>query len=53
MACWNQNLDIQNNKMDVGAGLQLPASMNFAQRTTLESKLTHTRQQLSWVDGLF
>lgn len=41
MACWNQNLDIQNNKMDVGAGLQLPASMNFAQRTTLESKLTH------------
>jgi len=41
MACWNQNLDIQNNKMDVGAGLQLPASMSFAQRTTLESKLTH------------
>lgn len=41
MACWAQDINIQNNKMDVGSGLQLPASMNFTERTTLESKLTH------------
>lgn len=41
MACWDQNLDARNNNFDVGAGLQLPQAMNFAQRTTLESKLTH------------
>lgn len=41
MACWDQDIDIRNNTMDVGAGLQSPSTMNFAQRTTLESKLTH------------
>jgi hypothetical protein len=41
MACWDQNLDAKNNKFDVGSGLQLPIAMNFAERTTLESKLTH------------
>ncbi len=41
MACWSQNNDIQNNKFDVGAGLQFPSSMNFAQRTALEAALFH------------
>ncbi len=41
MDCWAQNLDIQNNIFDVGAGLQLPQSMNAAQRTALEGKLFH------------
>jgi len=41
MACWDQNLDIQNNTFDVGAGLQLPQAMNAAQRTALEGKLFH------------
>ncbi|QLH45210.1 MAG: hypothetical protein HWD58_06135 [Bacteroidota bacterium] len=36
-----ENLDAKNNKFDVGSGLQLPIAMNFAERTTLESKLTH------------
>ena len=40
-ACWDQNLNAQNNKFDVGSGLQLPTAMSFAGRTTLESKLTH------------
>ncbi|MCP9762258.1 PKD-like domain-containing protein, partial [Lacihabitans soyangensis] len=41
MACWDQDLNAENNRFDVGAGLQLPSAMNLAQRTTLESKLTH------------
>jgi len=41
MACWNQNYDIQNNKFDVGSGLQFPFAMNFANRTGLEGKLFH------------
>ncbi|MCP9768217.1 hypothetical protein EGI22_09865, partial [Lacihabitans sp. LS3-19] len=39
--CWSNDLDVKNNKFDVGAGLQLPSAMNLTQRTTLESKLTH------------
>ena len=41
MACWDQNLNAQNNNFNVGAGLQLPTAMNFAGLTTLELKLTH------------
>jgi hypothetical protein len=41
MACWDQNIDIQNNTFDVGAGLQLPVAMDAAQRTSLEAKLFH------------
>ncbi|MBL0052703.1 MAG: right-handed parallel beta-helix repeat-containing protein [Bacteroidetes bacterium] len=41
MACWDVNLNAQNNKYDVGAGLQLPIAMSFAGRTTLETKLNH------------
>ena len=41
MACWDQNLNAENNKFDVGAGLQLPSAMNFAGRTALEAKLDH------------
>ncbi len=41
MACWDQNINIQNNKFDAGSGLQLPLAMNFAERTALETKLTH------------
>ncbi len=41
MACWDQDINMQNNRLDVGAGLQLPIAMNFAQRTALEAKLTH------------
>jgi hypothetical protein len=41
MACWDQNLDIENNKFDVGSGLQLPSSMNFTNRNLLETALFH------------
>lgn len=41
MACWSQNINIENNKFDVGAGLQLPSAMNFANRTAFEAALTH------------
>jgi hypothetical protein len=41
MACWDQNLDAQNNKFNVGAGLQLPSAMNLTQRTALEGALVH------------
>ncbi len=41
MACWNQNINIENNKFDVGAGLQLPSAMNFTNRTAFEAALTH------------
>ncbi|MGB4852190.1 MAG: DUF1565 domain-containing protein, partial [Ignavibacteria bacterium] len=41
MACWDQNLDIVNNKFDVGSGLELPASMNFTNRNLLETALFH------------
>ncbi|MGB3076111.1 MAG: right-handed parallel beta-helix repeat-containing protein [Chitinophagales bacterium] len=41
MACWSQGYDIQNNKFDVGSGLQFPSAMNFTQRTALEGALFH------------
>ncbi|NTW49401.1 MAG: hypothetical protein HGB19_06690, partial [Chlorobiales bacterium] len=41
MACWDQNLNAEYNKFDVGSGLQLPGAMNFTQRTALEGKLFH------------
>ncbi|MBK8195611.1 MAG: right-handed parallel beta-helix repeat-containing protein [Lewinellaceae bacterium] len=41
MACWDQDIDIQNNKFDVGSGLQLPSAMNFSERTVLEAGLYH------------
>ncbi|MBK8983705.1 MAG: hypothetical protein IPM38_15650 [Ignavibacteria bacterium] len=41
MDCWSVNLDIENNRFDVGSGLQLPSAMNFAQRSALEAALFH------------
>jgi hypothetical protein len=41
MACWTENLNIENNKFDVGSGLQLPAAMSFSERSTLEGNLYH------------
>ena len=41
MACWSQGMNAQNNKFDVGSGLQLPSTMNYAERTALEAALTH------------
>ncbi|MBK6876596.1 MAG: right-handed parallel beta-helix repeat-containing protein [Ignavibacteria bacterium] len=41
MACWTPNLNIQDNRFDVGSGLQLPSAMNFTQRTALETGLFH------------
>lgn len=40
-ACWTPNIDIQNNKFDVGAGLQLPTAMSGAQLATLETRVFH------------
>ncbi|MBK7446095.1 MAG: right-handed parallel beta-helix repeat-containing protein [Ignavibacteria bacterium] len=39
MACWATDVNIENNKFDVGSGLQLPSAMNFTQRTILETAL--------------
>ncbi len=41
MACWATDVNIENNKFDVGSGLQLPSAMNFTQRTVLETNLFH------------
>jgi len=41
MGCWSVNLDIEDNRFDVGSGLQLPSAMNFAQRSALETALFH------------
>jgi len=41
MACWDLDIDIENNRFDVGAGLQLPKVMSGLQLTALESKLYH------------
>jgi len=41
MACWAEDINIENNTFDVGAGQQLPINMINPQRATLESKLTH------------
>ncbi|MBL7805895.1 MAG: right-handed parallel beta-helix repeat-containing protein, partial [Saprospiraceae bacterium] len=46
MACWVPDVNVQNNKFDVGAGLQLPSAMSFAQRTTLETNLYHRSDNL-------
>ncbi|MBL7782537.1 MAG: right-handed parallel beta-helix repeat-containing protein [Saprospiraceae bacterium] len=41
MACWDLPIDIEKNRFDVGAGLQLPQSMSGAQLTALENILYH------------
>ncbi|HMS35109.1 MAG TPA: right-handed parallel beta-helix repeat-containing protein, partial [Ignavibacteria bacterium] len=41
MACWSTDINVENNKFDVGSGLQLPSAMNFAQRSALEVGLYH------------
>jgi hypothetical protein len=41
MACWDKDIDIQNNTFDVGSGPQLPPVMNHAQRVALEAILWH------------
>ncbi len=41
MACWDQNLNAEFNRFDMGSGLQLPGVMNFTERTALEGKLFH------------
>jgi hypothetical protein len=41
MACWDQDMNIENNYYDVGAGLQLPADMNSTERSLLETFLFH------------
>ena len=41
MACWDQDFNADKNKFDIGAGLQLPVAMNFAERNLLETKLAH------------
>ena len=43
MACWNQDIDVINNKFDVGSGLQLPTAMNQANRVALENGLYHKK----------
>ena len=46
MACWVPDVNVQNNKFDVGAGLQLPSAMSYAQRTALETNLYHNPDNL-------
>ena len=41
MACWSNDVNIENNLFDVGSGLQLPSAMNFAERSALEGNLFH------------
>ncbi|MEZ4690461.1 MAG: hypothetical protein R3A12_09880 [Ignavibacteria bacterium] len=42
MACWTENLNIENNKFDaIGSGLQLPAAMSFSERSAVEGNLYH------------
>ncbi|MBK8564252.1 MAG: right-handed parallel beta-helix repeat-containing protein [Saprospiraceae bacterium] len=41
MACWDTDLTAENNLFDVGGGLELPASMDAADRNMLETKFTH------------
>lgn len=41
MACWTPNINIENNRFDVGAGLQLPSAMSGAQLGVLESRVFH------------
>jgi parallel beta-helix repeat protein len=42
----DQDFDIANNMFDVGSGLQLPANMDFTQRTALEGGLFHQPDDL-------
>jgi hypothetical protein len=41
MACWERDIDVQNNSFDIGSGPQLPPTMNNAQRAALEIILYH------------
>ncbi|MBV6477796.1 MAG: hypothetical protein HGGPFJEG_00540 [Ignavibacteria bacterium] len=41
MACWSNDVNVENNLFDVGSGLQLPSAMNFSERSTLETNLYH------------
>lgn len=41
MACWAEDINIESNLFDVSGSLKLPLLMTSAERTTLESKLTH------------
>jgi hypothetical protein len=41
MACWAEDLDVQNNNFDVGSGLSLPQTMSAGDRTLLEDKIYH------------
>lgn len=41
MACWSTDVDVKNNKFDVGSGLKLPTSMNLGEKSTLESRIFH------------
>jgi parallel beta-helix repeat protein len=41
MACWDLDLDIQDNLFDVGSGTNLPSAMTTAERTALENALFH------------
>ena len=41
MACWTENIGIQNNMFDVGSGLQLPTAMNAIELAQLEMQLFH------------
>jgi hypothetical protein len=41
MACWDKDIDIQNNTFDVGTGPKTPPAMNNAERADLEVILYH------------
>jgi hypothetical protein len=41
MACWDRDIDVQNNSFDIGSGPQLPPVMNNAERLALEVILYH------------
>lgn len=41
MACWDRDIDVQNNSFDVGSGAQFPSTMNNAERLALEDILYH------------
>jgi hypothetical protein len=41
MDCWAEDINIEQNTFDVGAGQQLPINMTGPQRATLETKLYH------------
>ncbi|WP_185155398.1 putative Ig domain-containing protein [Rudanella paleaurantiibacter] len=41
MGPWTPNIDIRNNRFDLGSGAQLPSTFNASQRATLETLLFH------------